>query len=290
MKAAMSTPAAAEKTYSRSEIADAILRRLDDATVAAAAEQFGSSYPTQWFVVDDLLPAEMARRIFESFPDPADMQQRKTLREYKFVAAQMDRYEPQAEEALFAFQDPRVVKRIAAMTKFEELEADPKLYAGGISLMSRDNFLNPHLDNSHNHQRDRYRALNLLYYVSPDWNLESGGHLELWPRGLKSEPQMIPSLFNRFVVMSTGPESWHSVTTVRSQGIRCCVSNYYFSARPPGGAPYFRVTTFRGRPEQPVRDLLLRLDAALRQGLRKFRPQGIVGTKHLYRSPDEPKQ
>ena len=287
MNRSSSTPLPA---HLRSDIADEILCRLNDATVAAARRQFAGSSPTQWFSVDELLPQAMARAIYASFPRANDMRERKNLREHKFVAAQMDRYDPQAEEALFAFQDSRVVDRLAEITGVLDLEADPKLYAGGISLMARGNFLNPHLDNSHNHQRDRYRALNLLYYVSPGWSLDSGGSLELWPEGVRNAPLVIPSVFNRLVVMSTGPNSWHSVTRVRSDATRCCVSNYYFSPHAPGGSPYFRVTSFRGRPEQPVRDLMLRIDGSIRQGIRRLRPQGIVPTDHLYQGAEASKR
>ena len=274
-------------TFSREVIANAILARLDSTTAYGASEQFAGSRPTQWFCVDDLLPQEMAATIYRSFPQPSEMRERKTLREHKYIAAQMDRYDSQAEEALFAFHDSRVVERIAAMTRLPELHADPMLYAGGISLMTHGNFLNPHLDNSHNNDRSLYRVLNLLYYVSPGWSLESGGHLELWPRGVEGQPQLIPSLFNRLVVMTTGPESWHSVTQVKSPDRRCCVSNYYFSHAPIGGSPYFRVTSFRGRPEQPIRDLVLRVDGRLRQAVRKLLPQGISKTTHVYKKTDE---
>jgi len=273
--------------FSRTMIADALLQRLDEACVQDIRRQFAQSPATQWFSVDDLLPQDMAREIHAAFPQPSQMRERKTLREHKYVAAQMDRYHPQAEEALFAFHDERVVARVGEVTQLAKLQADPELYAGGISLMMQGNFLNPHLDNSHNNDRSLYRVLNLLYYVSPGWSLASGGHLEVWPCGLNRSPQMIPSLFNRLVVMATGPQSWHSVTRVKSTDRRCCVSNYYFSSDPIGNEPYFRVTSFRGRPEQPIRDLVLRADSSLRQAIRKLRPQGIHRTTHLYKKPSE---
>lgn len=45
--------------------------------------------------------------------------------------------------------------------------------------MAKDNFLNPHLGNSHDKDRECYRVLNLLYYVTPNWSHEQGGNLEL---------------------------------------------------------------------------------------------------------------
>lgn len=269
--------------HGREAIADAIVARLDAATLAAARDAYAASLPIQHFVIDKLLPQAMAEAIHASFPAPAQMFERRSLREHKYVAAQMDRYDRQAEEALFGFQDPRVVKLVSSITQLPELLADPQLYAGGISLMAAGNFLNPHVDNSHNNDRSKYRVLNLLYYVSPDWQLRDGGHLELWPDGVKRPPLTIESRFNRLVVMSTGPDSWHSVCAVNSAASRCCVSNYYFSSTPIGGVDYFRVTSFRGRPEQPFRDALLRIDSTMRRAIRLIRPRGIAATKHIYR-------
>lgn len=273
-------------TYTRTDIADAIVQRLDDDTIAQARQAFSTSQPVQWFAINDLLPVEMAHVIHKAFPDPAQMRKRKTLREHKHVSSQMDRHDPQGEEALFAFQDPRVVETVARITRLSMLSPDPQLYAGGLSVMTQGNFLNPHLDNSHNNDRSQYRVLNLLYYVSPEWRVDSGGHLELWPHGVKGGPLTIHSLFNRLAVMTTGPNSWHSVSRVEAQGPRCCVSNYYFSPSPVGGEPYTRVTSFRGRPEQPVRDLYLRADAALRNAVRKLFPAGLARTTHIYQRKD----
>ena len=43
------------------------------------------------------------------------------------------------------------------------------------------------------------------------------------------------------------------------------------------------LTTFRGRPEDRLRDLLLRGDAALRMALRKLFPGGVRKVTHQYR-------
>ncbi len=43
------------------------------------------------------------------------------------------------------------------------------------------------------------------------------------------------------------------------------------------------MTTFRGRPDQAVRDLALRADAALRMTVRRIFKQGIVENPHVYK-------
>ena len=152
---------------------------------------------------------------------------------------------------------------VAACTGMTQLEPDPKLYAGGLSMMFAGDFLNPHIDNSHDAMRQRYRRLNLLYYVSPEWTLEDGGNFELWDDG-RQVAKTIVSARNRLVVMETDRSSWHSVSPVQSDMPRCCVSNYYFSKVSPDETDYFHVTSFSGRPEQAFRRVLGVVDNTLR--------------------------
>lgn len=265
----------------REDIADLIVKRL-----TTEADQLKSHWDASGRIrhcfIDDLLPSDLALQIRAAYPPGDEMKTRRSLRELKHVAAQMDQYNPLLEEALFAFQDPRIVELIGSITSLRELEPDRLLYAGGISLMSQGHFLNPHIDNSHDRDRERYRVLNLLYYVSPDWNLASGGNLELWPDGVEGPQITIESRFNRLALMITNKNSWHSVSPVKASQQRCCVSNYYFSRHPAEAEAYFHVTSFRGRPEQPLRDLVLRADASLRMKVRELFPQGITKTKHYY--------
>lgn len=262
----------------RETIADLIVARLD--LEKHALESTYRHEVAPHFVVDNLLPQQLATDIYTAFPSVSQMRLRKSLRERKYVTAQMNTCARLAEEALFAFHDPRIVKAIQDITGLRQVEADPLLYAGGISVMTRGHFLNPHIDNSHDKSRARYRVLNLLYYVTPNWHSEDGGSLELWPDGPRGTAITIPAPFNRLVVMATDRSAWHSVNRVRCDMPRCCVSNYYFSAISPEETEYFHVTSFRERPEQPLRDAVLRIDAKLRMTLRNFRPGGSAAPTH----------
>ena len=267
----------------RKEIADLIVQRINEEKNSLITQYKGSSEKIGYFFVDELLPIELAKNIYDSFPDPETMKLKKSLREYKYIAAQMDQYNTILEEAIYAFQDRRVIELIKDITEIEHLYPDEHLYAGGISLMGKGQFLNPHLDNSHEKDRKQWRVLNLLYYVSPGWNSSFGGNLEIWPAGVKNRPMTIDSIFNRLVVMATHGSSWHSVSPITEERYRACVSNYYFSDMPLKDDDRFHVTSFRGRPEQKLRDIFLQADLLLRQGIRKIFPQGAVKTDHLYK-------
>jgi Rps23 Pro-64 3,4-dihydroxylase Tpa1-like proline 4-hydroxylase len=208
---------------------------------------------TRHFVLDELLPQDMCRDIYNAFPrDGNGFFNRESFREKKRTSANLDAYDPVLSDITYAFQEGKIVDLISRLIEFQKIEPDPMLYAGGLSMMFEGDFLNPHIDNSHDAKRQRYRRLNLLYYVSPGWSLENGGNFELW-NVHRTVPKTLTSCFNRLVVMETNKTSWHSVSPVRVQGPRCCVSNYYFSSISPDATDYFHVTSFSGRPGESLK-------------------------------------
>jgi Rps23 Pro-64 3,4-dihydroxylase Tpa1-like proline 4-hydroxylase len=115
------------------------------------------------------------------------------------------------------------------------------------------------LDNSHDVDRKYYRTVNVLYYVSPNWQLENGGNYELWDKEIKNRI-VVPSLFNRLLVMETNRTSWHAVNPVLCNQPRCCVYNYFFSEQSPEGDDYFfNGNSFKARPEQKIRRAIERV-------------------------------
>ena len=265
----------------RTEIAKLICDRLETETRALTLAYEANEPRIGHFVVDDLLPPDLARVISGAFPKTR-LKLNASLRERKEISAQMDQHDPLIEEALFAFQDMRVLELVGQIVGNSSVLPDPNLYAGGISAMRQGHFLNPHLDNSHDKDRQNWRVFNLLYYVTPDWEVGDGGNLELWPEGVGGERNTIVSQFNRLVVMATHDRSWHSVSPVRSDKVRRCISNYYFAPHSLRETESFHVTTFRGRPEQKIVDAVLRVDGIARNLVRKVKPNGVIDKGHRY--------
>lgn len=224
---------------------------------------------TRHFVIDDFLPESIALQIYDAFPKGGDgFHDRESFREKKRTSAHLSQYSPILADITYAFQDAAVVAKVADIVDFNQIEPDPSLYAGGLSMMFKGDFLNPHIDNSHDAQRVRYRRLNLLLYVTPEWRAENGGNFELWDDA-RRVPKTLVSKFNRLVVMETNKTSWHSVSPVTAEGARCCVSNYYFSEVSPDESAYFHVTSFDGRPEEGLKRFVGRADNAVRNFVSK---------------------
>lgn len=252
------------------ELIDLIDSRLADETTSIV-EQWKNpqATTTKHFFVDNLLPTEVSQSIFDAFPrDGSGFFSRDSFREKKRTSANLDAYNPILASVTYAIQDKRIVERISKLVGFDRLDPDPKLYAGGLSMMFKEDFLNPHIDNSHDADRLKYRRLNLLYYVSPDWQLEYGGNLELW-NSERTIPKTIVARFNRLVVMETNKTTWHSVSPVTVDQPRCCVSNYYFSDISPEIVEYFHVTSFTGRPDEKFKRAAAIVDNTLRNAISK---------------------
>ena len=225
---------------------------------------------TRLFILDDLLPEHLASDIYQNFPEYSKYVLQDTYRERKleFNQSQLSNY-PKVEKIADAFLMRNVVESISNITKINDLESDDSLYAGGITRMDRGHFLNPHIDNSHNSKKEKYRRLNLLFYITPNMSKDHGGNLELWDKEIKN-PLKIVSKFNRLVVMETTKYSWHSVDPIVNDIKRCGVRIYYFSESSPEDYDYYHVTSFTGRPEQKLKRIYGKIDNFMRNSFVKI--------------------
>lgn len=262
------------------ELGRQIAERLRSQTASLKA-YWESAAPVRHCFIDDLLPEQSCRQIFNSLPDPNTLMLRESIKERKRVGIKLEDYAPEMSVILFAFQEPEVVEAVSAITSQQGLSADASLYGSGISLMLEGDFLLPHLDNSHDGDGRLYRVLNLLYYVTPDWQETAGGNLELWDKSMETRKE-IHSRFNRLVLMETHTDSVHSVTKVTKQGgMRVCISNYYFSAIPANHKEHVHKTTFFARPEDgAIKKLQLKTEGKAKNFLARFLGNDVKATAH----------
>ncbi|HFE6348884.1 TPA: 2OG-Fe(II) oxygenase [Legionella pneumophila] len=242
-------------TNTRNQLTDLIVDRLNE-TKEHLKQQFFLEHPVKvarYFTLDNLLPTEIAEKIYANFPKPSQMHLLSIPGKLKLKYSHLKDVSSLLQDINFAIQDPRVVAVIEEITAIKNQIPDPSEYAGGISTLLKGYRLNPHLDNSHDVDRKHYRTVNVLYYVSPNWRLENGGNYELWDEKIKN-CIVVPSLFNRLLVMETNRSSWHAVNPVLCDDPRCCVFNYFFSKQSPEGEEYFfNGNSFSARPEQKIR-------------------------------------
>lgn len=220
-------------------------------------------HPIAHLFVDDLLPAGSAHGLHESFPAEEHMQRVRSLRENRHFSHELSKLCPALEELLHALQAPAVIKLLSEVTGIRELAPDHTLSASGISSLTRGGFENPHLEASHNPERDRYCVLKAIYYLSPDWRLADGGQLELWEDGVEGLPTVTLAKFNRLTLVAMHDHSWHSVNRVLCRRPRRALIHTYYAPKPLTDHAYKHERCFRGRPDQTLRDVILRYTQSL---------------------------
>ena len=238
------------------QLTNLIVQRLNEAK-EPLKKAFSSQPPikvARHFVLDNLLPTQIAEKVYSKFPKPNYMHLLSSPGKIKLKYSHLKNTHSLLQDINAAIQDPRVVAAIEEITTIKNQIPDTSQYAGGISTLLKGYYINPHLDNSHNVEKtNQYRTVNLLYYVSPNWREENGGNYELWDTNVENRI-LVPSFFNRLVVMETNRTSWHAVNPVCCEAPRCCVFNYFFSEQSPESEEYFfNKPSFQARPEQKFR-------------------------------------
>jgi len=250
------------------EILSKIITKKLESNCDQLTSQFfsiNSNTSTKFFILDDLLPNKITLDIYKHFPNIENYDfVAQFNKQKKFTFTNLAALEsPIVENIINALQMENVIKALERITKIQHLESDESLYAGGISRMDLGHFLNPHIDNSHNSNRKKYRRLNILYYVTPETYESDGGNFELWDKKVK-KPFKIPSKFNRLIVMETTKYSWHSVDPVFSNIKRCCVSSYLYTQKSSEKYEYYHVTSFLSRPDEKLKRAYGVMDNLLR--------------------------
>ncbi|OGV49843.1 MAG: 2OG-Fe(II) oxygenase [Legionellales bacterium RIFCSPHIGHO2_12_FULL_42_9] len=252
----------------KTQLTDLIVQRLNEAK-EHLKDEFHRKHPikvARFFALDNLLPTEIAKRIYADFPNPRKMHLLSSLGKIKLKYCHLKDASSLLQDINSAIQDSRVVAVIEEITQIKNQVPDTSRFAGGISTLLKGYYLNPHLDNSHNvEKKSHYKTVNVLYYVSPNWGPENGGNYELWDEAVEN-CILVPSFFNRLVVMETNRRSWHAVNPVLCDAPRCCVFNYFFSEQSPEGEDYFFSTpSFRARPEQKIRRAVERVTSVFKR-------------------------
>lgn len=94
------------------------------------------------------------------------------------------------------------------------LYPDPGLHGAGWHIHGRGGKLNVHLDYNIHPKLKLQRKLNLILYLSQEWQSDWGGNLELWSHDStnnqpKNLEKTIECKFNRAIIFDTTQNSWH---------------------------------------------------------------------------------
>lgn len=190
---------------------------LNPLAIESRRDEWSHAGPFHHLIFDGFLQQDVVRNVAEEFPSYDDdgwysyknpLEDKKALNDYdKFGAATY-----------------RLVHFLYSRTFIAELErlvghdlfADIGLNGGGLHAHASGGRLNPHLDYSIHPKLGLQRKLNLIVYLTPDWDPNWGGALGFWTHNAeKNAPgelaKRVDCLFNRAVLFDTTQNSWHGL-------------------------------------------------------------------------------
>ena len=172
--------------------------------------------PFDYWVVDNFLPIETAKKLSEEFLDynyPTWFCYNNPL-ENKKTCNDWYQFPPKTYEFFMHLSSAEFLGKIKSLTGIEKLYPDIGLHGAGWHIHGTGGKLNVHLDYSIHPKLNLQRKLNLILYLTEEWDTSWGGGLELWSHDSetkkpKEKIKIVDNVFNRAILFDTTQNSWH---------------------------------------------------------------------------------
>jgi 2OG-Fe(II) oxygenase superfamily len=185
----------------------------------ALAREFREADPFPHVVIPDFFSREVAQRLLDDFPSFEERFARGEMGDVGRKAAREDvRDISDAYRELDDFlQTPEFLNLISEVTGIPGLLYDSEYHGGGTHENGDGASLYTHVDFNY-HPKGWHRRLNLIVYLSPEWEEEWGGSLELhsnpWDPS-NDYAKRVPTNFNQAVLFETSERSWHGFRPIK---------------------------------------------------------------------------
>lgn len=217
---------------------------FDPQKIARLGEELATAYQTELpyphVVIDEFLQPENAQQLARVFPAPADRigwdSYGEPGYEMKLGCGREESFPDPLRRAFYELNSGPFVRFLERLTGIPHLLPDPHLAGGGLHLSRRGDHLGIHADFNWHEGLQAHRRLNLLIYLTPDWQPGYGGELELWDTQATRMQVRVPPLFNRAVIFATRSDTFHGHPNpwVAPDGInRQSIALYYYTTTRP---------------------------------------------------------
>jgi Rps23 Pro-64 3,4-dihydroxylase Tpa1-like proline 4-hydroxylase len=180
--------------------------------------QFQSAEPFDHIVIDNFWKPEVAEQIYTEFLDYDSDQWNGVYRnalEDKKTCNSWDKF-PAMTYRAFDFLMYGFVPAIQQLTGIADLRGDTGLHGGGWHAHSKGGKNNIHLDYDIHPKMLLQRKINIIVYMTPEWDPTWNGGLELWSHNAETSGPLecvksVENKFNRAVIFDTTQNSWHGL-------------------------------------------------------------------------------
>lgn len=197
---------------------DGIIRNFSDEEIARLKGHFEARGPFNNVIIDNFFLPHIAEEIANAFPkynsDIWTVHYNNEI-EVKKACSHWDKFPRPIYSALFELCSVNFCNLLEDIVG-KQVYADYGLHGGGLHAHAKAGKLNIHQDYSIHPKLNLQRNYNIIIYMTPNWQSEWGGGLELWSHDYRTgKPyscvHTIPNKFNRAILFNTAQDSWHGL-------------------------------------------------------------------------------
>lgn len=180
-------------------------------------KSFRNASPFNHIVIDDFFKADIAEKLsVEALVAAPSWHRYENAVEIKKTCNNWNEFPSQTYQVFSYLVSDAFVAFLREVTGCPDLVADVGLHGGGWHRHGSGGKLNTHLDYSIHPKTGMQRKLNLIAYMTKDWDPAWGGGLGLWSHDEEKAKaaeveKVVECLFNRVVLFDTTQNSWHGL-------------------------------------------------------------------------------
>jgi len=197
-----------------------------------------SNYPFDHFIIEDLLDSNQLENLFNDLKSLEQLEPDKIF-ESPFGTKREWHAFPQSTTFLCEWMkflsSPIFIETLRkALLIADDVEIFPDFsYDGGGYVISPPKaFLGYHADFNFSSKVNKFRTLNILFYMNQDYKENFGGHLHLLDSQSKTVERKVLPKANTFLAFKTDDESYHGVSRNADNFNRRSFNIYYYTDQP----------------------------------------------------------
>ena len=203
-----------EKTYLDEISKNSVFKYFGNWTnnIEELREKFINAKPFEHIVIDEFLENEYAEEVFKLFPNLDNTwHEYKNPIEVKYAFDNINYLPDQLKNYYYYLSTPEIINIIGEITNINNLEYDEYLHGAGVHLHPKYGRLNIHLDYEKHPYSGKERRLNIILFMSKEWNTNWNGANELWNSDVTKCIAKTDIKFNRAILFKTNDISWHGL-------------------------------------------------------------------------------
>ena len=168
--------------------------------------------PFEHVVIDNFLESSYAEKIEELFPNlNNNWFEYKNPIEVKYTYDNINYLPLELKNYFYYLSTDEIKNLFKNITNIEDLEYDEYLHGAGLHIHPRYGRLNIHLDYEKHIYSGKERRLNIILFISKNWDTNWNGANELWNSNVSECITKTEVKFNRAILFKTNDISWHGV-------------------------------------------------------------------------------